>query len=94
MQVLVVKVKPQKDRLDQYVADSIKNLSRSKANKLIKEGNILVNKVALTPDYRVKKGDKVTVEIPVDTQVSLKAEAIPLRRLAPEVLVTTRKPCF
>ncbi len=79
MQVLVVKVKPQKDRLDQYASDSIKNLSRSKANKLIKEGSILVNKVALTPDYRVKKGDKVTVEIPLDTQVSLKAEDIPLK---------------
>ena len=79
MQVLIVKVKPQKDRLDQYVSDSIKNLSRSKANKLIKEGNIRVNNVLLTPDYRVKKGDKVTVEIPPDKQVSLKAENIPLK---------------
>lgn len=79
MQVLKVLVKPQKDRLDQFVADSIKNISRSKANKLIKNGNILVNEVSLTPDYRVRKGDKVMVEVPVEKGVSLKAEKLPLK---------------
>lgn len=78
MQTLLVKIKPQKDRLDQFVADSVKTLSRSKANKLIKEGFILVNKDEKTSDYRVRKGDKVTVEIPVEKEISLKPEKIPL----------------
>lgn len=79
MRVLKVLVKPQKDRLDQYVADSVKGLSRSKANKLIKSGNILVNKALLTPDYKVRKGDTVTVEVPLEPSVALRAENIPLK---------------
>src|SRR5574339_804053 len=78
MQVLLVSVKPQKDRLDQFIAAKIKSISRSKANKLIKEGFILVNKTNKTPDYRVQKGDKVTVELPVEKEISLKPEKIPL----------------
>lgn len=79
MQVLVVKIKPQKDRLDQYISSSLKNLSRSKANKLVKEGNILVNGISLTPDYRVRKGDKISIEIPPERSISLKQENIPLK---------------
>lgn len=94
MQVLQVKVKPQKDRLDQYVSDSIKTLSRSKANKLIKAGHILVNKISLTPDYRVRKNDKITVEVPAEPSVSLKAENIPLTIIYEdtEVIVIDKQP--
>ncbi|HSX57748.1 MAG TPA: RluA family pseudouridine synthase [Candidatus Saccharimonadales bacterium] len=78
MQVLKVSVKPKLDRLDQFVSSQIKVLSRSKANKLIKEGFIRVNEASLEPSYKVRKGDKIVVEIPVEKEVSLKAENIPL----------------
>jgi 23S rRNA pseudouridine1911/1915/1917 synthase len=94
MQFLKVVVKPQKDRLDQYVSTSIKNLSRSKANKLIKAGHILVNKAAVTADYRVRKGDSVSVEIPLQPRTSLRAEKIPLKIVYedPEVMVVDKQP--
>lgn len=79
MQVLKINVKPQKDRLDQFVADSSKRISRSQAKKLIKEGNILVNGQLVDPAYRVRKGDKIKVEIPAAKEVSLKPEKIPLK---------------
>lgn len=79
MHVLFVKIKPQNDRLDQYVAAQLKNISRSKANKLVKEGNILVNGARMTPAYRVRKADKISIEIPPKSVVSLQAENIPLK---------------
>ena len=54
MQVLKVTVKPQKDRLDQFVADLVKNLSRSAAKKLIKDGYILVDGQVSDPAYKVR----------------------------------------
>ncbi len=79
MQVLNVKVKPQKDRLDQFVSDSIKTISRSQAKKLIKDGFISVNGQLIDPAYKVRKGDKVKIEVPATREVSLKAENIPLK---------------
>lgn len=79
MQVLKVSVKPQKDRLDSYVAGSIKKLSRSQANKLIKAGHILVNNLTVSADYRVKKDDKIRVEVPLRKNNTLKSEDIPVK---------------
>lgn len=78
MQVIKVAVKPQKDRLDQFVSDSIKSLSRSQAKKLIKEGYILINNHPVDPAYKVHKSDKISVELPVSKEVSLKPEDIKL----------------
>lgn len=79
MQVLKVLVKPQKDRLDQFVSDSIKSISRSSAKNLIKEGFILVNDHGVDPSYRVRKNDKVIVERPAQKEVSLQPEKIDLK---------------
>lgn len=93
MQVLKVKVKPQKDRLDQFVSDSVKNLSRSAAKKLIKEGQILVNGQLSDPAYKVHKADTIKIELPPIKEVSLKAENIPLKILfEDESLLVVDKP--
>lgn len=95
MQVLKVSVKPQKDRLDQFVSDSIKSISRSQAKKLIKAGYILVNDHAIEPSYQVRKGDKVSVERPAPKEVSLKAENIDLKIIfEDEDLIVIDKPAF
>jgi 23S rRNA pseudouridine1911/1915/1917 synthase len=78
MQVLKVLVKPQKDRLDQFVSEKIRSLSRSKAKKLIEENFILVNNKPAQPSYKVAKGDRIKVEIPVQKQIKIKPEAIAL----------------
>lgn len=94
MQVLKVTVKPQKDRLDQFVADLVKNLSRSAAKKLIKEGYILVDGQVSDPAYKVRKGDTIKVEIPAAKEVSLKPEKIPLTIIYEdqELLVVDKPP--
>lgn len=78
MQVIKVKIKPQSDRLDQFVSDKIKKLSRSQAKKLIKESFIKVDKRQVDPSYRVQKNDTITIEIPPPEAVNLTAENIPL----------------
>lgn len=79
MQILKIEVKPRIDRLDQFAALSNKNLSRSKAKRLIEDGFIQVNNHKVENAYRVKKGDVVRIEIPASQEVPLKAEDIPLK---------------
>lgn len=79
MHVLKVKIKPKLDRLDQFVSSEIKELTRSKAKKLIKDGFILVNNSQTEPSYKVAKGDAIKIEIPANPQISLVAERIPLK---------------
>lgn len=66
------------ERLDSYVADQIKNVSRSYINKLIKEGLILVNGVKKKPKYIVKKEDLIQVNLPERKPQEPIAEDIPL----------------
>jgi len=79
MQVLKVKVKPKLSRLDRFVSSEVKNLTRSQAKKLIKEGYIVVNDSQSEPDYQVEKGDTIKIEIPAKPQTSLLPEKIPLK---------------
>jgi 23S rRNA pseudouridine1911/1915/1917 synthase len=48
------------DRLDKFLATQIRNVSRSKIQKAIKDGLVLVNgKVVTEPDFPVSKDDKI-----------------------------------
>lgn len=95
MQVIKVRVKPQKDRLDQFVSDSIKPISRTQAKKLVKEGYILVNDQISNPAYKVRKGDRITVELPVREEISLQAEKIPLKIIYEDLdILVIDKPPF
>ena len=79
MHVLKVTIKPKFDRLDQFVSSEIKEITRSKAKKLIKDGFILVNNSQTEPAHKVAKGETVQVEIPANPEISLVAEKIPLK---------------
>jgi 23S rRNA pseudouridine1911/1915/1917 synthase len=58
------KLNPDKfpSRLDQYVVTQIPRLSRAYAAKLINDGKVLVNGAQSKSGYRVKSGDKITIE--------------------------------
>jgi 23S rRNA pseudouridine1911/1915/1917 synthase len=94
MRLFKVKVKPQLDRIDQFVSSEIKELTRSKTKKLIKDGFILVNNSQVDPSYKVRKGDSVKIEIPVQKKVELKAENIPLNVIFEDeyILVVDKQP--
>ena len=64
-------------RLDKYIAEK-ENISRVMVQRLIEEGNILVNKEKVKASYQVQAGDKVYIQIPEVKSTDLKAQQIPL----------------
>lgn len=65
-------------RIDVFLADEIQQLSRSHIQKLINEGSILVNKVNVKNNYKLKEEDQVEGIIPIPQPLEIKAENIPL----------------
>lgn len=63
-------------RLDVYLMNEL-NMSRSKVEKLIKDGNVLVNGKNVKPSYSVKKGDNIEYEI-IEEDMDVEPENIPL----------------
>ncbi len=70
-------VEGQTQRLDKYIAEK-EELSRMMIQKLIEEGNILVNGETTKPSYQVRNGDRIIIQIPEIKQTNLKEQEIPL----------------
>jgi 23S rRNA pseudouridine1911/1915/1917 synthase len=65
-------------RLDIYLAERIEDVSRSYVQKLIADGNVLVNGSIHRANYKVMPGDSVSVDIPAAEPMQVAAEDIPL----------------
>ena len=69
-------------RLDRYLAQKLPELSRSRIQQLIEQGNVQLNhQVCHSKKTSVKQGDWVSLEIPPPTPLDLKPENIPLNIL-------------
>lgn len=64
-------------RIDSYLADEL-NLSRSKIQKLVKQGLVTVNEKVVSNNYVVKLGDIIIVNDDLNYEISIEAEDIPL----------------
>ena len=67
-----------KQRLDMYIASLDLDLSRSMAQKLIENGQVLVNEKMTKASYKTKLGDKIEIEILEPKETNLEAQDIPL----------------
>ncbi len=66
-------------RLDKFISEQTEGeITRSAAVKLIEDGNCTVNGKQVQKNYKLKAGDKVTVEIPEAVDVDILPENIPL----------------
>lgn len=68
-------------RLDVYVAALNLGLTRSHAHKLIDDKSILVNDKPAKANYKLKKDDKLTIDIPEPKELKVEPENIPLNIL-------------
>ena len=65
-------------RLDMYIASLDLDFSRSMAQKLIENGQVLVNGKLPKASYKTKLGDRVEIEILEPKETNLEAQDIPL----------------
>ena len=63
------------ERIDSYLAKEL-NISRSKVQKLIKQGLVIVNEKVISSNYIVKVGDFISVDDDLDYDISLEPEDI------------------
>lgn len=67
------------NRLDTWLSQKISNLSRSRLQKLIEDGHVLINnQVCDTKKTVIKNGDRLIINIPPIQPSKLQAETIPL----------------
>lgn len=61
-----VVVSPKQDliRIDKYLFAQLPNVTRSKVQAAIKEGYVLVNKLAVKPNYKVRPDDTIVIALP------------------------------
>ncbi len=67
-----------KTRLDKAIAVLDSDISRMTVQRLIDEGNILVNSKKEKASYKVNIGDKIEVEIPEVKESKIESEEIPI----------------
>lgn len=65
-------------RLDAYIAKKEEKLSRTMIQKLIEDGDVLVNGNTKKISYKVQSGDIIEINIPEPKETGIKAQEIPL----------------
>jgi len=82
MDIIEIYVYEDKDiRIDSYLAEELKEISRSNIQKMIKEGLITVNGKKIKPRYLVRTGDYIEIKILEPKKINIPAENIPLNIL-------------
>ena len=78
MQIFSVDPEQKGKRIDTFLSEVLEDSSRSFLQKLIKEESILVNGLLVKPNYKLKTGDIISVDIPAPAELNLIPENIPL----------------
>ena len=77
-EVFIVDEELQDIRIDKYLNEFLKDNSRTYIQKLIKNGNVLVNDNPCTANYRVQSEDRISVDIPTPVTADILPENIPI----------------
>lgn len=74
-----LQVEDKGERIDRYLSQQLSDLSRSRIQQLIEEGNVQLNdKVCTSKKTTVQPGDRISLVIPEAKPLELEPEAIPL----------------
>jgi 23S rRNA pseudouridine1911/1915/1917 synthase len=91
---LNLQVEEKGERIDRYLSQHLPDLSRSRIQQLIEQGNVQVNgKVCTSKKITVQAGDRISLTIPEAKPLDLQPEAIPLEVLyEDDALIIINKP--
>ncbi|BAY24278.1 ribosomal large subunit pseudouridine synthase D [Calothrix sp. NIES-2100] len=74
-----LQVQENSERLDRYLSQELPDLSRSRIQQLIEQGQVQINgKVCASKKVNVKAGDRIILDIPAAQPLELQAEDIAL----------------
>ena len=77
--VIELQVEQGTERLDRWLSSQLADLSRSRLQKLIDQGQVQINgQVCGEKQHKIQNGDRVVVTIPVVQPLEIQAENIPL----------------
>lgn len=82
-------------RIDKFLMDRLPNTSRSKIQNAAKNGTILVNKLAVKQNYKIKPNDEVSIVLPYPVrEIELIPQDIPIDVVYEddEVLIVNKSP--
>lgn len=65
-------------RIDRYLSECCDDMSRSYLQKLVKEGDVLVNGQSVKSNYKVSEGDQIRIELPAAIKPEIVAEPMEL----------------
>ncbi|MGN0382700.1 MAG: RluA family pseudouridine synthase [Eubacterium sp.] len=65
-------------RIDKFITDSIGDISRTRVQKLITDGNVLVNSKTIKSNYKINSNDYIEITIPKPLETNIKPENITL----------------
>lgn len=68
----------QNTRIDKYLSSLFDDTSRTYIQKLVKDGNILVNNNICKPNYKLQSGDEIEVTIPEPVIADIVPEDLPI----------------
>ena len=78
MEEYIVKKEEEGKRIDSFLANKNKDISRVAVQRLIEEEKILVNNKKTKSSYKVQEQDKITIEEEKPKEIELKAQNIPI----------------
>lgn len=81
------------ERIDKAICSFNPDFTRSAVQKMIEKGCVSVACAAVSKNYKVRQGDKITLIVPQNTELEVKAENIPLDiRFEDNDLLVVNKP--
>jgi 23S rRNA pseudouridine1911/1915/1917 synthase len=90
---IFLQVETSGDRLDRWLSQQLPELSRSRLQQLIEQGNVQVNGLCTSKKATLKPGDRIQIQIPPAKALELKPEDIPLEILyEDDALLIINKP--
>ena len=73
-----LKVNKNNVRIDKYIAENVGELSRSYIQRLIEDGNVLVNNIVVKSSYKVVENDEIIIDLPQKKELEILPENIDL----------------